>query len=106
MANKGHIRSIRFSDELYELIDRQTGDTFTQKLENLVTRCVWELPAKEKELAAIQEEIKQQRTRLNTIQTMRRRIEERTYYLDASLRQTVETIKRYEEQIAKIGEDM
>lgn len=39
MANKSNIRSIRFTDELYELIDRQAGDTFTQKLENLVTRC-------------------------------------------------------------------
>ena len=32
MATKNNIRSIRFSDELAELIDRQIGDTFTQKL--------------------------------------------------------------------------
>lgn len=50
MANKSNIRSIRFSDELAELIDQQIGDTFTAKFENLVTRCVWELPAKEKEI--------------------------------------------------------
>lgn len=46
MANKNNIRSIRFSDELAELIDRQVGRTFTEKFENLVTRCVWELPKK------------------------------------------------------------
>ena len=46
MGKKNDIRSIRFSDELAELIDRQQGDTFTQKFENLVTRCVWELPEK------------------------------------------------------------
>ena len=44
MAQKNNIRSIRFSDELAELIDRQVGRTFTEKFENLVTRCVWELP--------------------------------------------------------------
>ena len=49
MAQKNNIRSIRFSDELAELIDRQVGRTFTEKFENLVTRCVWELPGKEAE---------------------------------------------------------
>ena len=52
MGKKNNIRSIRFSDELAELIERQQGDTFTQKFENLVTRCVWELPA-------IQRQVKQ-----------------------------------------------
>lgn len=61
MANKNNIRSIRFSDELAELIDRQKGDTFTQKFENLVTRCVWELPAKEEELAQMEERIQEKR---------------------------------------------
>ena len=37
MATKPNIRSIRFSDELAELIDRQAGNTFTEKFENLVT---------------------------------------------------------------------
>ena len=50
MAGKPNIRSIRFSDELAEFIDRQAGNTFTEKFENLVTRCVWELPRKEAEL--------------------------------------------------------
>ena len=36
MAIKTNIRSIRFSDELAELIDRQQGQTFTQKFENLI----------------------------------------------------------------------
>ena len=49
---KNNIRSIRFSDELAELIDRQIGNSFTEKFENLITRCVWELPAREKEATA------------------------------------------------------
>ena len=68
MAQKNNIRSIRFSDELAELIDRQVGDTFTQRFENLVTRCVWELPAKEKQLAEIQTQIKAERDRLFKLQ--------------------------------------
>lgn len=68
MAAKNNIRSIRFSDELAELIDRQVGDTFTQKFENLVTRCVWELPQKEKELALIQADIQRERERLYNLQ--------------------------------------
>jgi len=47
MAQKNNIRSIRFSDAMAELIDRQAGRRFTEKFENLITRCVWELPAKE-----------------------------------------------------------
>ena len=61
---KNNIRSIRFSDELAELIDRQVGNSFTEKFENLITRCVWELPAREKELHRINQEIRQKRQQL------------------------------------------
>ena len=68
MAQKNNIRSIRFSDEMAELIDRQTGNTFTEKFENLITRCVWELPQKEEQLKRIQEQISQERQRLYDLQ--------------------------------------
>ena len=68
MAQKNNIRSIRFSDELAELIDRQVGRTFTEKFENLVTRCVWELPKREKQLEDIQKRIDQERERLFNLQ--------------------------------------
>lgn len=64
MAQKSNIRSIRFSDELADLIDRQVGENFTAKFENLVTRCVWELPAKEAELERLEEKIRQKREQL------------------------------------------
>ena len=63
MAAKNNIRSIRFSDEIAALIDRQQGENFTQKFENLITRCVWELPARERELAQIEQRI-QKKTEL------------------------------------------
>jgi len=68
MAQKNNIRSIRFSDEMAELIDRQVGRTFTEKFENLVTRCVWELPRQEQRLKEIQARIKQEQERLYNLQ--------------------------------------
>ncbi len=75
MATKPNIRSIRFSDELAELIDRQAGNTFTEKFENLVTRCVWELPQKEAELKRLEEKIQQERKRLAELQKRRTKLE-------------------------------
>lgn len=68
MAQKSNIRSIRISDDMAELIDRQAGANFTEKWENLVTRCVWELPQKEEQLKAIQARIDQERQRLYDLQ--------------------------------------
>nr|WP_325298633.1 hypothetical protein [uncultured Oscillibacter sp.] len=76
MAGKPNIRSIRFSDELAELIDRQAGNTFTEKFENLVTRCVWELPQKEAELERLEEKIQQERKRLAELQKRRTKLEQ------------------------------
>jgi predicted nucleic acid-binding Zn-ribbon protein len=71
MAGKPNIRSIRFSDELAELIDRQVGNTFTEKFENLVTRCVWELPQREAELKEVQKQIRQEEKRLADLRKRR-----------------------------------
>ena len=70
MAAKGNLKSVRLSDDLIELIERQVGDTFTAKLENLVTRCIWELPAREKELSQIQDQINRQREQLRNLQSL------------------------------------
>ena len=65
---KNNIRSIRFSDELADLIERQMEDSFTQKFENLITRCVWELPEQEKRLEKAREDIRLERERLYKMQ--------------------------------------
>ena len=81
MAGKPNIRSIRFSNDLAELIDRQVGNTFTEKFENLVTRCVWELPQKEKELKQIEQQIQKKKAELKEI-----------YKKTAEWRQTIQDI--------------
>lgn len=47
---KNNIRSVRFSDELIEIIEQQVGDNFTQKFERLVYNCYMLLPEKERQL--------------------------------------------------------
>lgn len=76
MAGKGYIRSIRFSDDLAQLIEQQAGNSFTEKYENLITRCVWELPQKEAELKRIQEEIQQERKRLADLRKRQRKLDQ------------------------------
>ena len=97
MAGKSNIRSIRFTDELYELIDRQEGDTFTQKLENLVTRCVWELPLKEHELERINEQIRERRGQLG-------RMTQKVTAYQAALRNLEVNLQQLDRSIAKAQE--
>ena len=59
MAGKTNIRSIRLSDELMEVIEAQVGETFTEKYERLIRRCVFEMPAKEKELEELNRRIRE-----------------------------------------------
>lgn len=103
MAQKNNIRSIRFSDEMAELIDAQVGDTFTQKFENLITRCVWELPAKEKQLADIQAQISRERQRLFDLQ----RATEQLRMLEQNLQRAERDLKvvaRHAKAIAEAAE--
>ena len=61
---KGNIRSIRFSDDLIEIIDQQVGDNFTQKFERLVYNCYMLLPEKERQLEQLEERIQRKRVDL------------------------------------------
>ena len=85
MAGKPNIRSIRFSDELAELIDRQVGNTFTEKFENLVTRCVWELPQKEAELKEVQKQVRQEEKRLTELRKRRTVLDQTIQSIQKSL---------------------
>lgn len=94
MATKNNIRSIRFSDELAELIDRQLGDTFTQKFENLITRCVYELPKKEEQLAWYDQEIKKRRKQLDQLAQRAMKYSEQLNNLERQLLTISETVKK------------
>lgn len=85
---KGNIRSMRFSDEMIEMIESQTGETFTAKFEALVTRCMWELPRKEQELEGIQERINYERKQLA-------RIQKRVKELDQNIINAEQAVRNY-----------
>lgn len=106
MAQKNNIRSIRFSDELAALIDQQIGDTFTQKFENLITRCVWELPQKEEQLRQIQEQIGQEQQRLFDLRRateMLRELERKIKLAEYSFQAVEKQAKAIAEAVEKEG---
>lgn len=94
---KNNIRSIRFSDELAEVINQQVGDTFTQKFENLITRCVWELPETERKLEYINMEIKEKREQLG-------RMSNRADALSRQLHELSQQVTQLSIKIAKAQE--
>ena len=102
MAKKGNLRSIRFTDEMIELIEAQEGNSFTDKLEKLVRRCVEDLPRKQQELNAIQTTIENERQRLHRIRSKANEIENAAYQLSASLqswnRQATAAVEKLEAQ--------
>ena len=105
MAKKNNIRSIRFSDEMIEMIESQVGETFTAKFEALVTRCMWELPAKEKELTSIQRHIEIERARLHRISSYINQVERNAQKLNMTLQQSTnqlnQAVKSLEQLIEK-----
>ena len=64
---KTNIRSVRFSDELMDLINDQIGDNFTQKFERLIYNAYMLSGEKEKEIAHLDNLIEQRKIRLREL---------------------------------------
>ena len=99
---KGNIRSMRFSDEILEMIESQAGDTFTAKFEALVTRCVWELPQKERELKEIQRLIANERKNLQYIRNRKSRMENQMRNLEYSQNSLITQINRIVKELEEM----
>ena len=67
MAIKNNIRSIRFSDELLEIINNQVGDNFNQRFERLVYNCYMLLPKREQQLKTLDDQIARRRRELEDL---------------------------------------
>ena len=65
---KNNIRSVRFSDEMMEIINQQIGDNFTQRFERMVYNCYMLLPEKERQADRLDVLIKEKREELNRLQ--------------------------------------
>ena len=68
MGSKSCIKTIRFSEELLEIIEQQVGDNFTQKFERLVYNCYMLAAAKEKEIQRLDDMIQSRRDLLQRYQ--------------------------------------
>ena len=99
---KGNIRSMRFSDEILEMIESQAGDTFTAKFEALVTRCMWELPNKQKQLAEIQRQIENERQNLRYIRDRKSRMENQMRNLNYSHNNLIGQINRIVKELEEL----
>ena len=64
---KSNIRSIRFSDEMMELINQQVGVNFTEKFERLVYNAYMLSSEKEKEIERLDESIDKRKIRLREL---------------------------------------
>ena len=62
---KNNIRSVRFSDEMIEIINQQIGDNFTQKFERMVYNCYMLLPEKQRQVEKLDKDIKEMREALD-----------------------------------------
>ena len=65
---KNNIRSVRFSDEMIEIINQQVGDNFTQKFERMFYNCYMLLPEKQRQADRLDVLIKEKREALNNLQ--------------------------------------
>ncbi len=65
---KNNIRSVRFLDEMMEIINQQIGDNFTQRFERMVYNCYMLLPEKERQAERLDVLIKEKREELNKLQ--------------------------------------
>ena len=88
MAKKSNIRSIRFCDEIIEIIEAQEGETFTAKFESLIKKCYQEIPAKKEELEYVKQRIDQETQRL-------RRIQKKAGELEQSINSMAYTMQTY-----------
>lgn len=83
---KGHIRSIRISDDMAALIEQQAGNNFTEKWENLVTRCVWELPEKEQRIKNMMELAEKKKEEIQELNEIHKEITDMLFTLEGAQR--------------------
>ncbi|MCI9403728.1 MAG: hypothetical protein HFF04_08665 [Oscillospiraceae bacterium] len=94
MAAKNNIRSIRFSDDTLEAIEAQVGRNFTEKFENMVTRCLWELPAAEQKLKVLEGKIQDKRKQLIQLEEQIRKLKtlgSQLDYFEEVFQRTIQT---------------
>ena len=105
MAKKSNIRSIRFSDEIIEIIEAQEGETFTAKFETLIRKCYQKIPAKEQELKYVNMRIEAETQRLRRIQKKASELEQNINNLTYTMQSYNSQAKRAVQSLEKLMEE-
>lgn len=101
MAGKNNIRSMRFSNEIIKIIEAQPGETFTAKFENLVYKCVQQLPEKEKQLKMIRDLISKETKQLDDLRQKEYKVDQYARSLEYELQRATQTLKRMTDPMDK-----
>ena len=99
------VRTLRLSEDMIQLIEQQPGENFTAKFETLVSRCIEELPKKERQLEVIQEQIGQEQSRLQKIRDKNRKIENQLLSMETAVSGWVSQIGRATNAVQSILND-
>lgn len=87
-------KTMRLSEEIIDMIEKQKGDTFTEKFENLIRISVQELPKKQQELKNIQDWIEKERNELRRVRDLKQKFESNLRDMNWSLEQATRQVKR------------
>lgn len=94
---KNNIRSIRFSDEMMDIINQQVGDNFNQKFERLVYNCYMVLPQRAREITRLNEELSTKRQQL-------RNVSARLVALECLMRETADHMQEIQGCVLRMQE--
>ncbi len=103
MANRDFHRSMRFSEDLYNLIDSQPGENFSQKFEFLVRTCVDELPNVQRELKDVRKQIETERKALRVLREQKATLAQNVNSVNYALKALVSTVERANTNIENSG---
>ena len=96
--NKNNHKTIRYSDRFGEIVESYKGNSFNEKLENMVLFCHDEVPRVEKQLKRIKDDIEKEWRSLLEVQQRMRDMKQ--------LRNTLDRLQEYGEIAAKKAEAM
>ena len=92
MARKTKIRSMRFSEELEDLINQQVGESFSAKFERLVYNCYMLAPQKEKEIQELDRKISSKKVLLLTLHQNYEELHRASIQLTSKLKFIMDTL--------------
>ena len=103
MSIKDTRLSFRLSDEVYDLLMSQPGDTKTEKLEFLIRTCVQELPVVQKELSDLRKQIASERQHLRVLRDQKSTLAQNVNQVNYSLKSLLGLVERSVTAIEETG---